>query len=289
MKFTYEDFNTMEAQKAARAAGNFGNDAKRVGFFKLAEGKEALVRFDVASLDQLDFATVHHPVFGQKWEGLSNAFTGISCLNNAVDRSGDCPLCKAVNEGHPVIGKAGKKVFVKMIVAYRNDDNTFAAPEAVVWERPSGFAKELAVKLQNYGDLTQQLFLVSRTGAGTDTRYSIDYAVPAVYKPSLVPADFSAFDGFQVNKHSYFEKTVDEINYYLENGTFEGASVIDTQVKANPAAQAAAPAKDVSVISDDDLPFDTPATAAPTPAPAPVVEEAKQAEKPVTKFGSFSF
>ena len=41
-----------------------------------------------------------------------------------------------------------------------------------------------------------------------------------VFKPDMIPVDFSAFTNFNVARHSYWEKTTDEINTYLSTGSF---------------------------------------------------------------------
>jgi hypothetical protein len=41
-----------------------------------------------------------------------------------------------------------------------------------------------------------------------------------VFKPEMIPMDFSAFSNFNVARHSYWEKTVEEINTYLQTGSF---------------------------------------------------------------------
>ena len=278
-KFSYSDYEAYNNAKAAKAKTSEANSSPRVGFFKLADGQTALVRIYLKSIDQLEFASVHHPSFGQKWEGLSNPYAGISCLN-PIGEYDSCPLCKALAEGNTVIGKASKKVFVKMLVSYQDAaTGTWSEVQPVVWERPAGFARELATKLQNYGDLTQNLLLISRNGSGQDTKYSLDYAVPAVYKPERIPEDFSAFDNFKINKHSYFEVTAEDIETYLTTGSFPTAKK-DEAPAAKTVAEVAATVTQATPVNQ------APAAAVEsTPAPAP----APAASKPATKFGSFSF
>ena len=91
------------------------------------------------------------------------------------------------------------------------------------------------------GDLRNTLVLITRNGAAGDmqTTYSMDL-VPAthpVFKSEMVPNDFSAFANFNIAKHSYWEKTVDEINTYLTTGSFPEA--IRTNTSTAPAAAVA--------------------------------------------------
>jgi len=287
-------FNFNDYQKVVtKAQSGPATNSVKIGFFKLAPGAEALVRIDCSSLDSLKFATVHAPAFGKKFEGLGSGFTPVSCLNEVGSYSDSCPFCKAAAEGHEVVGKAAKKVYVQMLVSYKDaSTGQWAAPLPVVWERPAGFSTELAAKLNNYGDLRKVLFKVTRIGAGKDTKYSFDYAMPAVFKPELVPEDFSAFDNFSINKHSYWEKSAEELQAYLDTGSFPAVEA--KQVGPNEAAKAIVEQAGGEAKVEEAL-FGT-AAPAPQPAPAPVatpvVEQPAPApaeEKPVRNFSGFSF
>ena len=264
------------------AAQNGGNSGVKVSFFKLADGAEALVRFDVHSLSDLEFASIHRvkKTPEEHWPSMS-----VSCLN-PLGKSGECPLCAAVDAGDDRVQKVGKKVFVKMLVSYKDANTGAWGPVTpVVWERPAGFYKELMAKINDYGDLTQHLFKLSRSGTSLDTRYTINYAVPAVYKPDMIPVDFSAFNGFDMNKHAFWEKTYEECEEYLRTGSFPdsrptAASDISEKAYANPTASA--------LVEDDvDAAFSTPVTPTPAPTAAPVPQPAKPATS--NNFGGFSF
>lgn len=251
-QFTFNDYNKV----INRASG--ASSSAKIGFFKLAEGNEALIRINCDSVDSLKFATVHAPIYGKKFEGLGSGFTPVSCLNELGSYSDDCPFCKAAAEGHPVVGKAAKKVYVEMLVAYADKvTGGWSAAQPVVWERPAGFATELASKIKGYGNLKETVFKISRTGTGKDTRYTLDF-IPLLNKPELVPNDFSAFANFNIAKHSYWNKTAEELETYLSTGAFAEAEKTNA---AAAAANAAAEAVYASAAS-----FDAPA--APV-APAP--------------------
>jgi len=238
-QFSYADYEDVVAQAQAGAS----NNTAKVGYFKLSKPNDsALVRFNIGSMNDLPMASIHAPIFGTRgYVGLSLPFTGVSCLNKVGDYSDTCPFCKAAAENHAVIGKASKKCYVPMLVAYRNTDGSFGEPQPVIWERPSGFGSELKAKLANNGDLRNSLYIITRIGSGTQTRYSIDYAMPTVFKDSLVPADFSAFENFKIDKHSFWVKTADEMNAFINTGAFPEvpkAEQPQTQAKiAQPAAQ----------------------------------------------------
>ena len=230
--FTYAQYQDTIAKAQA---GSTANNVK-VGFFKLKNDKdEALVRINVSTMEDLQFATVHQLGAAQKW-------MKISCHNPVGSYGDNCPLCSAVAAGNTSIGKASKKVYIQMLVSYKDKTTgQWSTPIPVVWDKPAGFAREIATKLQNFGDLKQNLFKITRNGKAGDlkTTYPMDYAVPAIFKPEMIPADFSAFENFKVNKHSYWEKSLEEIQTFLSTGAFpEVVKATDQTVATQAAPQA---------------------------------------------------
>lgn len=301
-QFNYADYQNV----VARAQNNTGASNVKVGFFKLKnDGDEALVRINVASMEDLQFATVHQLGAAQKW-------MKVGCLNPVGSYSDTCPLCSAVAGGNTSIGKAAKRVFVQMMVSYKDAvTGQFSAAIPVIWERPAGFASEIASKLRDYGPLNERVFKVTRNGAAGNmqTTYAISY-IPVYDKPEAVPADFSAFANFNIAKHSYWEKSVADINTFLTTGSFpevakpqtqEGAYVAPTAFSAQPAAPTfntqpapAAPAYVAPAAPVYTAPV-APAVVTPVaPAAAPVVNEAPATQpaatdRPARNFGGFSF
>ena len=295
--FTYAQYQNVVAQ----AQNNSANNNVKVGFFKLKNDQdEALVRINVKSMEDLQFATVHQLGAAQKW-------MKVGCLNPVGSYSDNCPLCSAVAAGNTSIGKAAKKVFVQMMVSYKdNATGQFAAAIPVIWERPAGFAAEIASKLRDYGPLTDRVFKITRNGAAGDmkTTYPINY-VPVYDKPEAVPADFSAFANFNIAKHSFWEKSVEDINTFLTTGSFpevvraqaaapaEGAYVAPTAFNA-PAAAPTFNTQPAPAVPAYQAPV-TPAAPTYTPPVAPAVTEAPAAQPAVTtdrpqrNFGGFAF
>ena len=216
--FNFNDYQNV----VAKAQANAGS-VQKVGFFKLKnDGDVAVARLNISTTDDLAFASVHTISANGKW-------LKVSCMNPLGSYTGSCPLCNAVAGGNTSISKAAKKVYIQMMVSYRdpNSASGYTAPAPVIWERPAGFSKEIANKLMIAGDLRNTLVLITRNGAAGDmqTTYSMDL-IPAthpVFKSEMVPNDFSAFANFNIAKHSYWEKTVDEINAYLTTGSFPEA------------------------------------------------------------------
>ena len=280
-QFNYEDY-----QKVVAKAQNPSTNAVKIGFFKLGDGQEALVRINVSKLDDLKFATVHAPIFGKKFEGLGSGFTPVMCLNEVGSYSDACPFCKAAADGSEIIGKAVKKVYVQMLVSYK-ENGQFSAAVPVVWERPAGFSKELASKLRDYENLAAHVFKITRIGAGKDTKYSLDY-IPLYDKPETVPADFSAFNNFDLTKHSFWVKTADELAAFVANGSFPAADQKPTETSRNLDKVISSPAEEKAV--EQALGMAPEAAPAPAAQSAPVAEEPKPAaERPARNFSNFSF
>lgn len=210
--FSYNQYQEV----IARAQNGANGSAQKIGFFKLKnDGDEALVRFNVKSLDDLQFATVHQLGAAQKW-------MKVSCLNPVGSYAESCPLCAAVAGGAKDIGKASKKVYVQMIVSYKDAaTGQFAAAIPVIWERPAGFSREIANLLKDYGDLSTRVFKITRNGAANSmqTTYPISY-IPLYDKPESVSNDFGAFANFNIAKHSFWEKSLGDINVFLNTGVF---------------------------------------------------------------------
>lgn len=228
-QFTYQDyFNNVQSNAQSSAS-----QGPKVGFFKLKDdGDEALVRINLSSVEELQFAAVHTISANGKW-------MKVSCLSPFG--VGSCPLCAAANSGNGSISKASKKVYIQMLAAYRDKaTGAFSAPVPVIWERPAGFSKDLANKLRDYGNLRDILLKITRNGIAGDmkTTYSLDYAVPTVFKPELIPADFTPFTNFNIAKHSYYEKTPEEIMAFLQTGSFpEATQAVQPQTVAQAAPQ----------------------------------------------------
>ena len=228
--FNFAQYQQIAAQEAAQS----NNDGAKVGYFRLKDdGDIAIARINLSSTDEFMFAAVHTINAGGKW-------LKVSCHNPLGMNAAGCALCEA-HKANPKgsIGKSAKKLFIPMIVSYRdpNAATGYTTPVPVIWDRPAQFSRELANKLMIAGDLKNTLVLITRNGKANDmqTTYSVD-VLPAnhpVFKPEMVPADFSAFNNFNIAKHSYWEKTPEEINAFLTTGQFPERTQANTQAATN--------------------------------------------------------
>lgn len=296
-QFSYAQYQNVVAQAQANGEGT------KVGYFKLKDdGDIAIARINVSSTDELMFASVHTLNVGGKW-------LKVSCLNPLGANNGSCGLCGAhASNPKGAVSKAAKKLFIPMLVSYRdpNAATGYTAPIPVIWDRPAAFSRELANKLMIAGDLRNTLVLITRNGKANDmqTTYSVDI-LPAdhpVFKPDMIPNDFSGFNNFNIARHSYWEKTTEEIQAYLTTGQFPERAQANTQpavaatasvatavnnVPAYTAPVAPAAVTPAAPVIDTAIPA---ANAAPVAAPAAAPVAAPAATStPTRNFNGFSF
>jgi hypothetical protein len=294
-QFSYADYQNVVAQAQANANG----DGTKVGYFKLKDdGDIAIARINLSSTDEFSFAAVHTIGINGKW-------MKVSCLNPLGANTGSCGLCSAhASNPKGSISKAAKKMFIPMMVSYRdpNAATGYTAPAPVIWDRPAAFSRELANKLMIAGDLRNTLVLITRNGKANDmqTTYSMDI-LPAehpVFKPDMIPADFSAFNNFNIARHSYWEKTPEEIQAYLTTGQFPERVQANTQQPAavNTAGAYTAPTATPSYTAPAAAPVSTtPGVVTQQPFVAPTVVDPNanaapaSTAAPARNFSGFSF
>jgi len=220
---------TNYSYNANRSSQNNGTfDGATVGFFKLNDGEEALVRFMHEDVSTFETANVH-PI------KIDNRFPDIDCLRGPKDPIDNCPFCKA---GY----KLTEKIYIHLI-QYTTDANGNVNAEAKVWARPIYYADKLAGYINEYGPLTENLFKIKRTGSGMrDTKYDIMYASPKVYPNDVYPARpelFTNSDGSPYKAYGRMiqKKTFDEMNYFLNTNKFPERSSNTTVPSANTYAE----------------------------------------------------
>jgi hypothetical protein len=271
------NFSYNQYQQVVEQAQANGEGSAKIGYFKLKnDGDIAIARINISSTDDMMFASVHTMNVGGRW-------MKVSCLNPLGVNGGQCALCSA-HTANPngSVGKSAKKLFIPMMVSYRdpNAETGYTAPIPVIWDRPAAFSRELANKLMVAGDLRNTMVLITRNGKAGDmqTTYSMDILPEThpVFKPSMVPADFSAFNNFNIAKHSYWEKSADEINTFLTTGQFPERVQTNAQqatatvaTVANTYAQPATTGGYVANTTTANAGYVTPTAPARTPATAP--------------------
>jgi hypothetical protein len=110
----------------------------------------------------------------------------------------------------------------------------------------------------------------------------------------MIPADFSAFNNFNIAKHSYWEKTTEEINTFLATGQFPVNNQQTTNNVANVANAYTTPVNTVpaQTVPVQSIPAAAPQYTAPTTpinAPAVAAPETVASTTPARNFSGFSF
>lgn len=231
-----------------------------VGFFSLKNNNdEAVVRFMHDTPDSFDIAVVHSVNIGGK-------FRNVNCIRDPKDPVEACPLC-AKNV------KIMTRIFVHLIEYVKSENGTIV-PTPKVWERPAWFADDLYNKITEYGPLSQNLFKIKRNGAPNDknTTYSINYCVPANYPEQYYPNIPNAFDGFSILNFHVLNKNAQEMNTFLETGSFPA--------KNNQTPQGSAPVAALAYQRDYSQPV------APQPAPIPTPAQPQFAPNDIPMTGA---
>lgn len=212
--FSYEEYL---AQQASRPASNNTNSGTRTNVHYLNEflrndGDTVIVRFPYRSTADFTFESTH-----------AVTFPGKTYPSRVRCQGSDCPFCK---EGK----KQDIRFYVKCLVYVVDDATGTVKGVPAVWDRPAAYADiELKALLQEYGDLSAQLFKIRRNGMGMQTRYTSTIILNnAVYNPETYKADFTELN------------TVDAVKLCTKSLTEKPAK--DQSAPANePVVQPAAP------------------------------------------------
>lgn len=183
----------------------------QVAFFSLKDGEEAIVRILISNYADFDIHTVHNV----KMEGYQYG-RRMNCLRQPTDPIEMCPLCAAQQ-------KLEQKIYIHMIQYTVEGDRV--VPHAKVWERSildRGFGvNALKTYLSNYGDLSEMVCKITRSGAGLNTNYTfIPNLNPVVYRPDIYVKDTSLFDNWSPLGIAIMNKTAEEYNVFLATGSF---------------------------------------------------------------------
>lgn len=189
--------------------GDNATSNNQVGFFNLQnDGDEAIVRFMVDSVEDMEILTVHDI-------RLDGKFRQISCVRDPREPIDKCPLC-ARDE------KVKQVVFIKMIQYVQTPNGIEAKP--VVWQRnASTYAYRIKGYLDNYGPLSNILCKVIRHGAHGDLKTTYDIIPnlsPAQFPQENFPVDYEVFKDYKACGRVVLDKTVDEINTFIATGSF---------------------------------------------------------------------
>lgn len=230
-KYSYETYSDLKKETS-----NNKPRERKVGYFKLKPGEEALVRFAYVEPKEFDICTVHEVKVQDK-------FRTVLCLRNAKESIDACPMCA---QGMPL-----KARFYVKLLHYVVDESGQVKVVAEVANWPKKYADVLRARFIEYGDLKDNLFKVTRIGDGKDTSYDIQYANPVKYSEANgYVKDFSAFDDFDLAHHSYIDRTKEEVEEFLQTGDFPMRKK-DVDTTSTGVGTVTSP-----VPSDDDMPVE---------------------------------
>ena len=218
------NFNVNYTQPNSNSTTTF----TRVGYFNLKnDGDEALVRFNYSSPEELVKTTVH--TFFNKSNGR---YTSVSCLRGQNDSIDSCPLCKSGD-------RVQLRTYLQLLVYTRDNTTGAITYTPMIWNKPGTFANTVAAKMEEYGDLKNCIFKIRRHGQDAKSAtYDLIRVNPNVYNDETYIKDFSAFINFDITRHSYYEKSYDDLVTYVETGTLPMATKQTTQQQANVQPQA---------------------------------------------------
>ena len=210
------------------------------GFFKLEQNHDkAIVRFLHEGYDDFSRRPVHYVRVPDKKFRIA-----IKCLRGDNDPETACPLCSC-NLTKEQVGKRSKRIYVEFLVYKILDRNGavkkdfMTAPKRMVWERDRRFDDKIFSLASRFNPLDNQVFQVERFGeaGSTNTEYDIyPIEVDKNLYPYEIPEKLYNPDGVQV-----LDKDANEMNYYIENGSFPPAdnAADNVQRRADVAQQPA--------------------------------------------------
>ena len=266
--FTLEQY---AAQQAARqqSSGNGQNGPKIhfMGEFLKSDGDQVVVRFPYKKPTDLLFESVHK-VIGV-W---SNNLYGkmVRCTGDDT-----CPLCASTDD---VTRKRSLKFYAKMVVYSAVNGKVEMLP--TIWERPAMFAdNDLKGLMAEYGDLSNYLFKITKSGSGTSTRYNIipvNMSSP-VYSGNAYAKDLSCLDSIDPVK--ILTKSIEQYNEALT-----GSSIVSNPTRNKQPSNTIQTVIDVKVEDKDDPIKSTPVNTTPEPTPATETQAAPSTGLGGTRF-----
>ena len=230
-KLSYDDVINNNSTAANTTNGNAGN--RQVGFLSLKnDGDEAIVRFLIDSVDDLDTHSVHTFTYNNKPRV-------IECLRTPNEPLDKCPFC--VDDV-----KLQQKVYIKCIQYEVNRETGQVTPSAKIWERfASTYVKTMKSYLDNYGPLSDIICKIIRHGKPGDksTTYEI---VPnlskQVYKDEIYVKVPEIFGDYSPLGTIILDKTKDEMIHYLTQGDFPVRAQVEPKYASQPVEQSVHPA-----------------------------------------------
>ena len=223
-QMTYEEFSKRNSKDVN--VNQTSNKSFGPSYFSLKEdGDTAIVRFNIADIKDVVVHSQHTLKVEDKWRK-------IECLRTFNEPVDNCPLCKDGN-------KQQFRIYLELLVYDVKDNKVVATPS--IWETAAKFRETLKSYAMDYGDLRNVIFKLTRVGRKGDTKttYTLIPANPQIYRNEDYVADFTAFDSFDIHRYMLLNKTKEELEYLVTNGSFLSKSdtYIDTTTQSNEKEQ----------------------------------------------------
>ena len=195
--------NLSNVEQYAKQGGQTGKN----NFFTLKNHKEsAKVRFLANTLDDFDIYFVHTidlPNGKSKY---------VNCLRSSLDEPVDnCPFCKA-----KIFGTL--KIFCPVLqLAHYNDKHELISdtPEVKVWDRGKSYLSRFESLATRYNPLVSTVIEIERNGIAGNTKTDYNFYPLASDGTTLE----SLPEKLKLD-NLVWNKTADEMNYFLINGDF---------------------------------------------------------------------
>lgn len=171
---------------------NYG--AQKSNYFSLKDdGDTAKIRFLINDINDLEGVAVHEVQIGDKR-------IDVECLRAYNEPIEHCPLCAA-----------NYKQNAKLFVPIYDEDSK----ESKIWTRGRTFFQKLSSLCSHFNPLVSTLFEIERVGKKGDTS--------TTYETYNIKTDNARIEDFpEINAEGtcFQVKTEQELDYYLQNGTF---------------------------------------------------------------------
>lgn len=190
------------------------------------DGDQAAVRFLYDSFDEIEYDVVHQvDVDGQD--------KYVDCLRLPGDPADVCPFCLDKNL------RAQGKLFLQVVEL--NQDRE-PAENVTIWDRGKGYFSKLESTFRRVqGPIVSTVFEIERNGARGDTQTK--YELFACESDEAVTLDTLPEKLDLREEGIILEKTAEEMDFYIENGYFEGETTEQPRSRAGNARSSARPAQ----------------------------------------------
>lgn len=185
-------------------------------FFQLKDDRDnAKVRFLYGDISEITPYVVHEVETGE-YDSKGNPKTKyINCLRTYDEPIDKCPLCKA-----------GYRVTPKLFLKLYNED----AGECQVWERGKTYGQRIANLAAHFNPLYNRLIEITRLGAKGDKQTKYEFLT---LDDSPININDEMYQCDDLISKLVVEKTADEMNEYLQVGSFASESVNVAQQRSD--------------------------------------------------------